>query len=1295
MRHTSNHNTSEINANSQHSDSDLSEFSISTQQKNLCDQICMSLTNTDSTDQVYYLSPEGYLVLRSRKSNRFYQHPGNLHLLDLLHYENKEQSWNAFIKAASEGKISQTTHRLATKKTDYRWYDVLFTPVVIDGKVLRIIAFVTDIHDEKIKNDENRYMAELLNLVGQAIIVTDLQGKIAFANQTSRTLYGWSPEEMAGKDYSILFPENHSINTQEISDALNRARSWQGELFLKHRTGKIVPVLSSSSPLHDSEGEVNGIVSISGDISHTKRIENALSLSEKKYRRMFLLSPQPMMIYDRDTFRFLEVNEAALEKYGYTKEEFLEMRLKDICLEGEHPCSEAKSVKDSNSRVFSSYRHIKKNGELMHVEIISQNIIHQGRSANHILINDITEQKEAAQAIAEWKQRYEKVTAASGQVAYEYNITQNQLIWGGSVRSVLGYSDQELNGNTSVWRSLIHPEDLPMALKLQKEALKNKSRKIAQYRIKHKDGHFIFLQETGILMEHAREEDQIMIGMIQDVTESKKSAEALRESMARFNATFNSAFQFIGLLDTTGNIHEANNTFKKFLNKSTEEVIGKYICQVLGDNERPQLTKIIRKAVRAAARGEFTRHELNLKHFSDKNTFIDFSLSPIKHDDGTIGMLVFEGRDITQLREKEEMARIMERAFNKSTNGVAIADARLPDLPLIMVNEAFEKITGYKSAEILGQNARFMHGGKSDQPNLEIVRNAVRKGIECRTEVINYTKTGKKYWNELYLAPVKDDMGKVTHFLGIHNDITQRKKAQEELESYRASLEEMVKDRTEELKGAYEKAEAANKAKSTFLANMSHEIRTPLNAIIGFSEILMTSVEDKKQNSQLRSIRNSGRNLLNIINEILDLSKIEAGKMAIKKEPVNLKTIIADLENIYSEKAGEKNIVFFTEKQKNIPPSLLLDPVRLQQVLVNLVSNAIKFTHKGHIILSIDTKNRKKDTLDLVFRVEDSGIGIPDKDLACIFQPFFQPETQQESIYGGTGLGLPISKSITEAMGGILSVTSKQGEGTIFEVCIKNVAISQDELWIEEDTKAFHSSVSFGPASVLIADDNKENRQLLIDLINNPSISIHQAGSGKEAVKLATEILPDLILMDLRMPEINGYEATKIIRNNITRKDIKIIGISASVKVLPQYESPLDIFDDFIPKPLNIPEFIELLKKYLPFSVSENQENKEVLLEENPEYSDYDRKKLAKLATILSKKYVTLQKEIIRKNLMDEIQDFGCQLLQESKIYQFDPLSKYANTIISLADQFEIEKLRNTLSLFPDIVKKLNIYLEN
>ncbi len=1011
------------------------------EQLDLCNQVSLCLSSTEISDQVYYLSPEGYLILRSRKSNRFYQHPANLHLLDLLHYENKEQSWNSFLNASSKGKISKTTHRLATSMDDYRWYNVLFLPVIVEGKVLRIIAFVTDIHDEKTKNDENRYMAELLNHVGQSIIVTDLEGKVAFSNQTTHTLFGWSAEYMTGEEIKILLPENHSINTQEVVETLINGNSWQGEIFLKHRNGKIIPVLSSNYPMYDSDGEINGMVSILGDISHIKRIENALSLSEKKYRRMFLLSPQPMMIYDEDSLRFLEVNEAATEKYGYTKEEFLNMSLHNICQGEESACSENKKNQDANFRVFNSFRHIGKNDKVMHVEVTSQKIIHQGRNARHIIINDITEQQKASQAISEWKQRYEKVTAASGQVAYEYNITQNQLIWGGSVRSVLGYSDQELNGPVSLWISLIHPKDLPVALQLQREAIINNTRKIVQYRVKHKEGHYIYLQETGILMDHTHEEDQIMIGMIQDVTQNKI--------------------------------------------------------------------------------------------------------------------------------------------------------------------------------------------------------------------------------------------------------------AQEELESYRASLEEMVKDRTEELKLAYEKAEAANKAKSTFLANMSHEIRTPLNAIIGFSEILMATVENRKQHSQLQSIRNSGLNLLNIINDILDLSKIEAGKMVIKKEPVNLQNIISDLEIIYSAKAEEKNIVFFTEKQKSIPPSLLLDPVRLQQVLVNLVSNAIKFTHNGYVILSIDTRNRKKDTLDIIFRVEDSGIGMPDKVLSQIFQPFFQPDSQQESLYGGTGLGLPISKSITEAMGGVLTVTSKEGKGSIFEVCLKNVPLSQDKLWIEEARKTFHSSISFGPGSVLIADDNPENRQMLIDLIDNPSINLYEAENGKETVKIATEILPDLILMDLHMPEINGYEASKIIKANINQKNIKIFGISASAKLLQQEESGMELFDDFITKPLNIPQFIERLKKHLPYSLTEKKEDEKVLFTVNTDFSHYDRQKLVKLASILAKKYVPLHKEIIRKNLVDEIQRFGDQLLHESKTYQLEPLSDYAHTIISLADQFEIKELRNTLKLFPDIVDKLNAYLEN
>lgn len=398
----------------------------------------------------------------------------------------------------------------------------------------------------------------------------------------------------------------------------------------------------------------------------------------------------------------------------------------------------------------------------------------------------------------------------------------------------------------------------------------------------------------------------------------------------------------------------------------------------------------------------------------------------------------------------------------------------------------------------------------------------------------------------------------------------------------------------QELSDAAVEANAANQAKSEFLANMSHEIRTPMNAVLGFTEILATMEKDSKKAHYINNIHTSGRALLNLINDILDLSKIEAGKLELQYTSVSLSSLFNEMVTVFEQKAVDKGLRFIVDNSPGIPEALLLDETRLRQILINLLGNSVKFTDSGHIRLSARIKyfDQPRSQVDLTIIVEDTGIGISKDQHKAVFSAFEQVEGQKTAKYGGTGLGLTITRRLVEMMGGEIVVESQLGSGTSFSVLIHGVEIAAlDSLDAQRSETLNFEALRFKKALILITDDIDYNREMLTLYLRSFGFEFIYAENGRQAVEQANTHHPDLILMDMKMPEMNGFEASEMIKNNNTLKDVSIIAVTASA-LLQDEEEISRLCDGYLRKPVSRSDLTREIMKYLPYSIAENIDEK-------------------------------------------------------------------------------------------------------
>ena len=810
---------------------------------------------------------------------------------------------------------------------------------------------------------------------------------------------------------------------------------------------------------------------------------------------------------------------------------------------------------------------------------------------------DISRRKHAEEIVSESEHRYRTLVENSPFCIHEIDMQGRFMSMNKSGLDMLGQTDESRVCGMP-FLSAVSEQDNGRISSLFQNALDGQT---CNFEFTTAGPTPLYFRSCFIPLNDAEGKVVKVMGLTEDITESMRAEKALAESHQQMYSLLNSMAEGAYGVDVSGNCTFVNRAFLRILGyEHMDEVIGKHMHELIHHSHADG------SFYPASSCKMYSAYQLNQEvHASDEVFWskqgvaipVEYWSQPIMVD-GVIKGAIATFIDITERKLAEIDLRIAATAF-ESQEGMFITDA---NNVILRVNRAFINVTGYSAEEAVGKTPNLLKSGYQDDDFYKRMWASLNDTGTWEGEIWNRRKSGEIFPEHLVITAVKNSDGFITNYVAILNDVTERYQVMDKLRSTARDLE-YANARVEEERAQLAKRVAertaqllyANKAKDSFLATMSHEIRTPLGGLLGMMEMLNLSVLDENQRQMLQAARTSGKSLLRIVDDILDWSKIEAGKLVLAPQTASISEMLKSVVNTYAQLASSKGIQLWQRVDERLAAIHRFDPLRLAQVLNNFTSNAIKFTEQGFVGVSAEWVTREEGVEIVRFCVKDSGVGIDTEQKTRLFQYYEQASADTARMYGGTGLGLAICRSLAELMGANLSVESTPRAGSVFCITIRLPVVSStansglnlirdDGVIGKHETDISPLMASGEILSVLAVDDHPVNRMLLRQQLEILGLQVEVAESGMAALARWRADHFDLVITDCHMPEMDGYEFTHNIRETEqqeARPRTTVIAWTANVLAEEEQRCQAAGMDDILTKPTDLSELRAMLAKWL------------------------------------------------------------------------------------------------------------------
>jgi PAS domain S-box-containing protein len=1197
-----------------------------------------------------------------------------------------------------------------------RWYQCRDKAILwTNGKYVRI-ATAVDITDYK-KIDELKIAKEnaeasevqfktLSNLTFEGIVLHN-KGIVSDINLSVSRIFGYTREELIGKNAIKLLikGEYHPIIAQRII----KDHVAPFEVVGIRKDGTEVPIEIEGNAI-ELDGKAIRVTAVR-DISERKKFQKKLQnqnkeltiakekaeASEAKFEKLSNLTFEGIVLHKKGIA--IDINLSFAKMFGYTPEEVMGKNLFDLIIKEEYH-----NIVSQN--IIKSYAHpyevvgIRKDGTEFSLEIEARDFESDDKTIRVSAVRDVSERKTFQRELEKQNRELSiaKETAEASEskfrLIFETNpdaINISRMDDGYFVEvnngfeNITGYTRDEVIGKSSydinIWQNAEDRDKLLAGLK-KNGFVKNLE---TVFVMKDKTTKTTLISATIIEIDNVPH----IISIIRDITERKLAEEALIESEQKFRAIIKTSPDGIAITSLNGTMQYVSTAMLNLWGyKHENEMTGRHISDFI----RSDYHKKASNSVEEKNRGVFVGPKEYMMLRKDGSDFICESNSSILYNKNNepVSILIIN-RDITERKQAEEELQKVTERLSLATQAGGVGTWEYDCINTLIWDDQQAALNGITKESFDGTLDTWRNGIHPDDVErvLADVQMALSGEKDYNLEFRVVWPNGSIHNMRAFAKVMRDASGKPMRALGTNWDITTQKETEQALLETNIQLEEAI-SRANQMAV---QAESANKAKSEFLANMSHEIRTPMNSVIGFSDLLASLITDKKQKNYLNSIQVAGKSLLILINDILDLSKIEAGKLEIQYEAVNPHVILDEIKQIFTTKTDEKGLDFIIETDKSLPLTLILDETRLRQILVNIVGNAVKFTASGSIKLSVKKFNNEKnhDKIDLEISIIDTGIGIPSDQIHSIFESFSQQDGQSTKQYGGTGLGLTISKRLIEMMNGEIDVESTVGKGSCFKLTLRDVMISTTEISVDSAIDLFEiKNIIFDQQKVLVVDDIEPNRRLVKEALSQTGLEVLEADNGEKAILAVKKYSPDLILMDIKMTVLDGYEATTKLKADPKTKDIPIIALSASIWNDELKKIEESDFDAYILKPFNLSDLFNELYKYLKHSEKEVQKPNAEIVDNSLELHHHQNiENQSELLRILDSEIIPEWEKLKGGMVINDVEEFARKLSILSKDYNLIFLQKYSNVLSESVQSFDMEQIEHYLNKFPKIYDEI------